>query len=72
MTKTVDPAVADAMAKVKGSCGCDMNIAVSQMHTLTFAHAKPAAFSFKDGAGLLTTDGQVRATWDMMMRQLDK
>lgn len=46
--------------------------AVCQMKTLTLAKAKPASFTFKDGAGVATTDGQASCSWEMMTRQLDK
>jgi hypothetical protein len=109
MTKEVTPAIQDAQAKFKSSCGCPISItvdsslvskdelykarnmaedvskgavayctdgaskkAVCQMKTLTFAKAKDPGFSFKGGAGLMTTDGNAEATWEMITRELDK
>ena len=49
--------------------------AVCQLKSLVLAKvAKPAKadFTFADGKGTLTTDGQAHATWDMMTRKLDK
>jgi hypothetical protein len=46
--------------------------AVCQMKTLTLAKSKPAKFTFKDGAGVATTDGQSICTFEMMTRELDK
>ena len=46
--------------------------AMCQMTTLTLAKGKPAAFTFKDGHGVATTDGQQNTTWAMMAKRLDK
>jgi hypothetical protein len=110
MTKEVMPAVKEAAAKVKASCGCAMAItvdegtvkakddmyvikhmagyvaegapkyctddaskkAVCQMKTLVLAKAAKAEFTFKDGKGTATTDGQGGCSFEMMTRVLDK
>ena len=46
--------------------------AICQMKSVTLAKSKPAAFTFKDGKGTMTTDGQSHCSWDMITRQLDK
>jgi hypothetical protein len=49
--------------------------AVCQLTSLTLAKVdKPAkaAFTFKDGKGLMTTDGQANCTFEMVTRVLDK
>ena len=46
--------------------------AMCQLKSLTFARSKDAVFKIAAGKGLLTTDGQSHATWDMMARELDK
>jgi hypothetical protein len=46
--------------------------AVCQMKNLTLAKAAKAEFTFKDGAGLCTTDGQGSCSWEQMTRVLDK
>jgi len=46
--------------------------AMCQMKTLTLAKGKPAAFTFKEGHGTATTDGQQNTNWAMMAKALDK
>jgi hypothetical protein len=46
--------------------------AMCQLKSLTLARTPEAMFQFKGGKGLLTTDGQSHATWEMMTRELDK
>jgi hypothetical protein len=49
--------------------------AVCQLKSLVLAKAvKPAVaeFTFKDGKGMLTQDGQMYTGWDQMIQKLDK
>lgn len=46
--------------------------AVCQMTTLVITKAKPATFTFSGGKGVMSHDGNGRASWLMMMRVLDK
>lgn len=46
--------------------------AVCQMSTLLITKSKPAQFTFNAGKGQISHDGSGYATWDMMMRVLDK
>ena len=46
--------------------------AVCQMKSLVLAKAAEAKFTFKNGKGTATTDGQSHTTFDMMTRELDK
>ncbi len=46
--------------------------AVCAMKTLEIAKAKTTAFTYKNGAGLATTDGQSYSTFEMMVAELDK
>jgi len=46
--------------------------ALCQLKTLTFSKGKPVSFTFKDGHGVLTTDGQMYAGFDQMTKVLDK
>jgi hypothetical protein len=43
-----------------------------RLQTLTLAKGKPAAFTFKDGHGIATTDGTQSTTWQMITKVLDK
>jgi len=43
-----------------------------QLTSLTLAKAAKAAFTFKDGKGLMTTDGQANCTFEMVTHVLDK
>jgi hypothetical protein len=109
MTNKVVPAVKDAQAKYKASCGCDLAITVDdgtlktmdeirsaqylsedisksivkyctddgskkamcQLKQLTITKGK-AGFTFKDGKGVATGDGQMRCAFDQITRVLDK
>jgi hypothetical protein len=104
------PAMRDAEAKWKSSCGCTLTIdlndslesttdelrnarsmardigehvekyctdasskkALCQMKTMTLTKGKPVSFTFKDGHGVLTADGQMYAGFDQMTKVLDK
>lgn len=46
--------------------------AICQLKTLKFTKGKPAEFTFKDGTGTATTDGQTSCSWEQMTRVLDK
>ena len=110
MTKEVAPAVTEAEAKFKSSCGCPLKITVDeatmntrdllrqakhiaeevgeesakyctdaaskkalcQMKTLEILVRKPAEFTFKNGVGQCTSDGNARCSWQQITRVLDK
>ncbi len=110
MTKQVVPAIADAEAKFKSSCGCPLKIAVDeasmntkdlllqakhiaedvgeksvkyctdaaskkalcQMKTLEILLRKPCEFTFKNGVGQCTSDGNMRCAWEQITKVLDK
>ena len=110
MTKQVAPAVQDAEAKFKSSCGCTLTISVDestlksmdelraakhmaeyiskgivkyctddgskkamcQLKSLTFTKGTPVGFTFKDGKGVATTDGQMSCGFEQITRVLDK
>ena len=46
--------------------------ALCQMKTMTLTKGKPVSFTFKDGHGVLTADGQTWAGFDQMTKVLDK
>jgi hypothetical protein len=46
--------------------------AVCQLKTLTLAKAATCAFTFKDGKGVLTTDGNLNGNWEQIVHVLDK
>jgi len=46
--------------------------AICQMKTLSLTKSKDVGFTFKDGAGVATTDGNARCGWDQMIKVLDK
>jgi hypothetical protein len=66
--------IADAVAKGAEAYCTDApsKKAICQMKTLTIAKAKPAGFTFKDGAGTATTDGQASCSWQQITRVLDR
>ena len=46
--------------------------AICQLKTLSLTKGKPAGFTFKDGAGVATTDGNERCGWNQIIKVLDK
>lgn len=46
--------------------------AICQMKTLTLTKGKPVGFTFNNGAGIATADGQSRCGWEQITRVLDK
>jgi hypothetical protein len=46
--------------------------AICQLKTLTLTKGPTAGFTFKDGAGVATTDGNARCGWDQIVKVLDK
>jgi hypothetical protein len=110
MEKQVMPAVKDAEAKYKSSCGCTLTITVDeenlkstdeihgaahvasnlaegivkycsdapskkamcQMRSLTISASKNPGFTFKDGKGLATTDGNAACSFGQYTQVLDK
>ena len=110
MAKQVVPAVKDAEAKYKSSCGCTVTITVDettvkskddlfgvkyiaehiaegvvkycsddaskkamcQLKSLTLTKAKPAGFTFKDGKGVASTDGNASCSFGQYTQVLDK
>jgi hypothetical protein len=46
--------------------------AICQLKTLTLTKAKPAGFTFNNGTGVASTDGQQSCSWDQITRVLDK
>jgi len=46
--------------------------AVCQMKSLDITKDKEAKFTFKDGKGVASTDGQVYTSFELMTRELDK
>lgn len=46
--------------------------ALCQMKTLEILKRKPAEFTFKDGVGQCTSDGQARCAWQQITKVLDK
>lgn len=46
--------------------------ALCQMKQLTLTKAKPAGFTFKDGKGVASTDGQSSCSFEQITRVLDK
>jgi len=46
--------------------------AMCRMKTLVLAKAAEAAFTFKNGKGVATTDGQSTPSWEMLTAELDK
>jgi hypothetical protein len=46
--------------------------AVCQMKSLVLGKAAETAFTFKNGKGVATTDGQSFPSWEMMTAELDK
>lgn len=46
--------------------------ALCQLKSLTIAKEKPAGFTFKDGKGVASTDGQSPCSWGQITKVLDK
>ena len=46
--------------------------AMCQMKSLVLGKAAEATFTFKNGKGIATTDGQSSCSWEMMVQELDK
>jgi hypothetical protein len=46
--------------------------AICQLKTLSLTKSKDVGFTFKDGAGVATTDGNARCGWDQITKVLDK
>jgi len=46
--------------------------AVCKMKSLVLAKAAESTFTFKNGKGIATTDGQSHTSFEMMTRELDK
>ena len=46
--------------------------AMCQLKSLSISKAKPAGFTFKDGKGVATTDGQSNCSFDQITHVLDK
>ncbi|HET9993110.1 MAG TPA: hypothetical protein VFQ65_31460 [Kofleriaceae bacterium] len=46
--------------------------AMCQMRTLEIVKAKPTSFTFKNGVGTCTDDGQETCAWEQMTKVLDK
>jgi hypothetical protein len=46
--------------------------ALCQMKSLALSKAAETTFTFKNGKGIATTDGQSSPSWDMFIAELDK
>jgi hypothetical protein len=46
--------------------------AMCQLKSLTLSKSKPAGFTFKDGKGVATTDGQMNCSFGQITHVLDK
>jgi hypothetical protein len=46
--------------------------AVCQLKSLTLTKLAKCAFTFKDGKGVLSTDGSQNGNWEMIVHELDK
>jgi len=66
--------IADDVAKNVGKYCSDAasRKAVCQLKTLSLTKGKDVGFTFKDGAGVATTDGNARCGWDQIIKVLDK